>query len=44
VPEYIEFRSIDRTMQERFGIVPRVSFTEGLSRLNTFLSQPANGA
>ena len=42
VPEYIEFRSTDRTMRDRFGIVPRVSFPEGLSRLNRFLSPPAN--
>mgnify|MGYP001386713863 CR=1 FL=1 len=42
VPEYIEFRSTDQTMRDRFGIVPGVSFAEGLSRLNRFLSQPAN--
>ncbi|MGH9387491.1 MAG: NAD-dependent epimerase/dehydratase family protein [Vicinamibacterales bacterium] len=39
VPEYIEFRSIDRTMRERFGVTPRVSFPEGLNRLHGFLSR-----
>jgi UDP-glucose 4-epimerase len=37
VPEYIEFTSADRTMGERFGIVPSISFEEGLRRLKTFL-------
>ncbi|MDP1571541.1 MAG: NAD-dependent epimerase/dehydratase family protein [Vicinamibacterales bacterium] len=38
VAEYIEFRSADRTMRERFGFAPRVSFDEGLGRLHTFLA------
>jgi UDP-glucose 4-epimerase len=37
VPEYIEFRSIDRTMRERFGVRPGVSFADGLARLHAFL-------
>ena len=34
--EFIEFRSADPTMRERFGFVPRVSFDAGLARLNAF--------
>jgi nucleoside-diphosphate-sugar epimerase len=39
VPEYIEFRSIDTAMRDRFGIKPAISFPDGLKRLSTFLSQ-----
>ena len=35
--EYIEFRSADTTMAERFGFVPRVSFDEGFTRLAAFV-------
>jgi len=38
VAEYIEFRSVDTTMRETFGWVPRVSFEDGLQQLRTFLS------
>lgn len=38
VPEYIEFRSVDRTMRERFGFTPRVAFEDGLRRLHAFLA------
>jgi hypothetical protein len=31
--EYIEFRSCDRTMAERYGFAPRISFEEGFTRL-----------
>lgn len=37
VPEYIQFQSIDKTMRERFGVMPRVSFADGLARLHAFL-------
>lgn len=37
VPEYIQFHSIDKTMRERFGMMPRVSFADGLARLHAFL-------
>jgi UDP-glucuronate 4-epimerase len=37
VAEYIEFRSADRSMTDRFGISPRVKFDEGLARLRQFL-------
>ncbi len=39
VPEYIEFRSADRTMRERFGFTPSVSFDDGIRRLQRFLSR-----
>ena len=36
VPEYIEFRSADRRMRDRFGFVPAIPFDEGLQRLKAF--------
>lgn len=44
VPEYIEFRSGDRAMRERFGVRPVVTFDDGLRRLAAFLEQERNGA
>jgi UDP-glucose 4-epimerase len=38
VAEYIQFHTIDNTMRERFGIVPSISFAEGLKRLSTHLA------
>ncbi|HUQ87701.1 MAG TPA: NAD(P)-dependent oxidoreductase [Vicinamibacterales bacterium] len=38
VAEYIEFRSADTTMRDRFGIAPTISFADGLKRLSAFLS------
>jgi UDP-glucose 4-epimerase len=35
--EYIQFRSVDQTMRDRFGIVPRVPFADGVRRLHEFL-------
>ena len=43
VPEYIEFRSADATMRDRFGVAPAVGFTAGLERLRRHLA-PAVGA
>ncbi len=37
VPEYIEFQSADRTMRDRFGITPSITFDDGLARLRAFL-------
>jgi UDP-glucose 4-epimerase len=34
--EYITFRSDDRTLRERFGIVPTTTFEAGLRQLRTF--------
>ncbi|MFI5179203.1 MAG: NAD-dependent epimerase/dehydratase family protein [Vicinamibacterales bacterium] len=42
--EYIEFRSGDRTMAERFGFTPRVGFDEGCRRLSAFLAEHADAA
>ncbi len=39
VPEYIEFRSMDRTMRERFGVVPSISLADGLQRLTAHLGR-----
>jgi nucleoside-diphosphate-sugar epimerase len=39
VAEYIEFRSADATMRERFGMAPKISFADGLSRLSAFLGR-----
>ena len=38
VAEYIEFRSGDTTMRERFGASPAVPFADGLKRLSAFLA------
>jgi nucleoside-diphosphate-sugar epimerase len=38
VPEYIQFRSADTTMRDRFGFKPSISFAEGLKRLSAFLA------
>ena len=38
VPEYIEFRSTDPTMRERFGFRPEVPLADGLRRLAAHLS------
>ncbi len=39
--EFIEFRSADRSMRDRFGVVPTVRFEDGLARLAAFLSGTA---
>jgi UDP-glucose 4-epimerase len=35
--EYIQFRSADTAMRDRFGIVPQVTFDDGVRRLHDFL-------
>jgi nucleoside-diphosphate-sugar epimerase len=42
--EYIQFRSVDQTMRDRFGIVPRVAFADGVRRLHDFLLRQRDGA
>ena len=37
VAEYIEFHSVDSAMRDRFGVVPSVSFADGLRRLSDSL-------
>jgi nucleoside-diphosphate-sugar epimerase len=39
VPEYIEFRSGDTVMRDRFGVRPSITFDAGLERLRRHLSQ-----
>ncbi|HWI19654.1 MAG TPA: NAD(P)-dependent oxidoreductase [Vicinamibacterales bacterium] len=39
VPEYIEFRTVDKTMSEQFGVRPSIRFEEGLARLRAHLRQ-----
>ena len=43
VAEYIEFRSADTTMRDRFGVAPSIPFDDGLRRLVAFFaSQPSS--
>jgi nucleoside-diphosphate-sugar epimerase len=44
VPEYIEFRSTDTTMHDRFGVSPSMAFDAGLERLRAFLADRRQGA
>jgi UDP-glucose 4-epimerase len=36
VPEYIEFRTVDTSMRDRFGVAPAISFEDGFRRLADF--------
>jgi len=38
VPEYIEFRSADTTLRDRFGFVPSIPFEDGVRRLAAYFS------
>ena len=42
--ECIEFRSVDETMRERFGVTPSISFEDGVRRLHRFLMEDKGGA
>ena len=42
--EYIRFHSADATLRERFGVVPEVSFEDGVRRLHAFLLKERDGA
>jgi nucleoside-diphosphate-sugar epimerase len=44
VPEYIEFRSTDATMRDRYGFRPRVALADGLRRLAEHLAASGAGA
>ena len=39
VPEYIQFRSADTTMRDRFGASLSTTFTDGLKKLSAFLEK-----
>jgi nucleoside-diphosphate-sugar epimerase len=41
--EFIEFRTVDRSMRERFGVVPAISFHDGIRKLHQFLMAPMDG-
>jgi UDP-glucose 4-epimerase len=43
VPEYIEFRTVDTTMRDRFGVVPSTGFEDGFKRLADFLQSEGEG-
>lgn len=38
VAEYIQFHTVDTTMRDRFGVVPSITFADGLKRLSAFLA------
>jgi nucleoside-diphosphate-sugar epimerase len=42
--EYIEFRSVDRTMADEFGFVPSIPFQEGFRRLAAFVAEHQDAA
>jgi UDP-glucose 4-epimerase len=42
--EYIQFHSVDRAMRDRFGVVPAISFDDGLRRLVEFLERERHAA
>jgi UDP-glucose 4-epimerase len=42
--EYIEFRSGDRTMADRFGFAPTISFEDGFRRLAAFVAEHQTAA
>jgi len=37
--EYIQFHSVDRSMRDRFGVVPSIAFEDGLRRLAAFFER-----
>jgi len=43
VPEYIEFRTVDTTMSDRFGVRPSIPFEQGLMRLRAHLRDQGSG-
>lgn len=42
--EYIQFYSVDRAMRDRFGVVPAISFDDGLQRLVEFFKRESHAA
>jgi len=42
--EYIQFHTVDPTMRQRFGVVPSISFEDGVRRLHAFLQKEGDGA
>lgn len=44
VPEYIQFRTVDPSMRDRFGMSPSIRFEEGFARLHRFFAGKAHVA
>jgi nucleoside-diphosphate-sugar epimerase len=44
VPEYIQFRTVDDSMRERFGVKPSLPFEEGFKRFQKFFAAEAHVA
>jgi len=42
--EYIQFQTVDRTLRDRFGIAPSISFEDGVRKLHAFLQKERDGA
>lgn len=42
VPEYIEFRSTDRTMESQFGFRPQIELPEGLQRFRAWMERESS--
>jgi UDP-glucose 4-epimerase len=42
--EYIQFCSVDSSMRDRFGVMPSISFDDGLQRLMLFLERERHAA
>ena len=42
--EYIQFRSIDRAMADRFSFVPSIGFEDGMQRLASFFERQRDAA
>src|SRR5665213_533142 len=42
--EYIQFHTVDRTMRDRFGVMPAIAFEDGVRRLHEFLIRERDGA
>ncbi len=44
VPEYIQFRTVDATMRDRFGVSPSIPFEDGFARFHRFFAGEAHVA
>ena len=42
--EYIQFRSVDRTMRDRYGFTPSIAFGDGVRRLAEFVAPERDAA
>ena len=44
VPEYIQFRTVDTSMRDRFGVSPSIRFEDGFARFHRFFAGEAHVA